>query len=339
MMLWCACVAVVSFLVDAGGAAPVAPGTVSGVAARARGAVVSVSTRPLMPEDFGEKAPARGLGSGVIVDPNGIIVTNHHVIAGGERIKVTLVDDRTFQATLVGSDPHSDLALLRISATRLPSMRLGDSSKLTVGEPVVAIGNAMWIEGGPSVTAGIVSALNRSMEQPGLPLLHHLIQTDAAINPGNSGGPLLNLRGQVVGINTALIPSAHGIGFAIAINEAKSVISQLLATGRVVRPWLGFEGVSVTASIASANDLPVDRGVFVVRVSIGGPAARAGLREGDVVMRLAGTAVKNLHQFEDVLARQPIGTNVSLGVRRHAQVIEAAVMVVERPGRVGAGTQ
>ena len=305
--------------------------TVPAVAARARAAVVSISTRPLTAADFAEGALRPGLGSGVIVDPAGVVLTNHHVVHGAVGpIKVALSDDRTFQAQVVGTDPVSDIAVLRVPGGRLPSLRLGDSSRLRIGEPVVAIGSAMWIEGGPSVTAGIVSALNRSLEQPGLPLLHHLIQTDAAINPGNSGGPLLNLRGEVIGINTALIPSAHGIGFAIAINEVKPVMRQLLASGRVVRPWLGFDGVSVTAPIAYANDLSVDRGVYVVRVPTGGPANQAGLQPGDVLIRLGPNPVRTLHEFEDLLGRRRPGERIPVTVRRGPDIVEAVVTVVER---------
>src|SRR5512134_1074562 len=152
-----------------------------------------------------------------------------------------------------------------------------DATRLSVGETVVAIGSPLWIEGGPTVTTGVVSALGRSMEQPGLPMLHNLIQTDAAINPGNSGGPLLNLRGEVIGINTAVIASAHGIGFAISVNDAMPVVRALLARGRVSRVSLGVTGVSVTPQVAYANDLPVDSGVLVVRLEPGGMAEAAGL--------------------------------------------------------------
>lgn len=303
----------------------------SDIVARSRPAVVSISTRPLGQQDFAGAPTTPGLGSGVIIDSNGLILTNFHVIDGATgRIKVTLADERRFEATVVGTDAASDLALLRVAASKLPALPLGNSDRLVVGQAVIAIGNALWIEGGPTVTAGIVSALNRSMEQPGLPYLHHLIQTDAAINPGNSGGPLVNLRGEVVGINTALIPSAHGIGFAIAINGVKPVIKELLANGRMTRPWLGVDGVSVTSAIAHANDLSAERGVFVVTVDQQGPARTAGVARGDVIVALAGRTVRDLHSFEDVLGRQRIGSDVSVVVQRGSERLEYRVRVVER---------
>ena len=323
-------------LVVLAGQAPAAR-TPAGVAATARAAVVSVSTRPLTPQDFASGPSVPGLGSGVIIDASGLILTNAHVVDGAEgRIKVSLPDDRRFDATLLGADTASDIALLRIHGSKLPALRLGNSDRLTIGEPVIAIGNAMWIEGGPSVTAGIVSALNRSMEQPGLPYLHHLIQTDAAINPGNSGGPLMNLRGEVVGINTALVPSAHGIGFAIAINTAKPIIRELSATGRIVRPWLGLEAVSVTSAIAYANDLSVERGVYVVSVAPGGTADDAGLARGDVIVAVSGRSIKDLHGFEDAVGRQPIGSEVTVVLERGTERLQRRVRIVERPRRQAA---
>ena len=306
--------------------------SIAEVVARTRPAVVSISTRPVTAQDFAGTPPTPGLGSGVIIAADGLIITNFHVVDGAVgRIKVTLPDERRFDATLVGGDAASDLALLRIKAARLPALRLGDSSQLAIGQPVIAIGNALWIEGGPSVTTGIVSALNRSMEQPGLPYLHHLIQTDAAINPGNSGGPLVNLRGEVVGINTAVILSAHGIGFAIAANSVKPVIAELLARGRVVRPWLGIDAVPVTPPIAYANDLTVERGVIVVSVAAGGPAERAGVERGDVIMAVGGRPIRDLHSFEDVLHRQPIGAVVAAVLQRGTVRIDVQLAVWERP--------
>ncbi len=243
------------------------------------------------------------------------------VVEGAEEIKVTLTDERTFRATLVGRDRYSDLAVLKIDAAGLPTLALADSSRLAVGETVVAIGSPLWIEGGPTVTAGIVSALGRSMEQDGLPLLHNLIQTDAAINPGNSGGPLLNLAGEVVGINTALIASAHGIGFAISTNVAEPVMRELIAHGHVVRPSLGVTAVSVTPQVAYANELPMERGALVTRVEAGGSAAAAGLQAGDVVTAVGGRPVKGLHEFHESLERGQIGDAVEVTVWRGGQTV------------------
>jgi S1-C subfamily serine protease len=201
---------------------------------------------------------------------------------------------------------------------------------LAVGETVVAVGSPLWIEGGPTVTTGVVSARGRSMEEPGLPILHDLIQTDAAINPGNSGGPLLDLAGRVVGINAAVIPSAHGIGFAIAVNTAKPVLRELIATGRVVRPSLGLAAVSVTPQVAYANDLPVERGVLVLRLEADGPAAAVGIAPGDVITALDGRPVRDLHALHERLSRHRVGDAVSLSILRSGNQLVTVRLVLGR---------
>lgn len=297
--------------------------------ARVLPAVVSITTRQIERNQFGEAVPTRGLGSGVIVDRRGYILTNNHVVEGADQIKVGLVDERTFPATLVGADGFTDLAVIKIDGRNLPAAVLGDSSRLRVGESVVAIGNPLWIEGGPTVTVGVVSGLKRSMEQEGLPMLHHLIQTDAAINPGNSGGPLLNLAGQVVGINTALIPSAHGIGFAVDIATAKPVLAALIATGRVVRATLRLTAISVTPQVAYANDLPVERGALIVKLEPGGAGEAAGLQANDVITAVGGVPVRDLHEFHIALAGRKIGERVALSVRRGPEILTVTTVLEE----------
>jgi S1-C subfamily serine protease len=297
--------------------------------ARALPAVVSITTRQIERDQFNQEKPTRGLGSGFIFDRRGYIVTNSHVVEGAEQIKVTLPDERAFRATLVGTDRFTDLAVLKIDGKTFPAIPFGGSARLAIGETVVAIGSPLWIEGGPTVTSGIVSALGRSMEQPGLPMLHNMIQTDAAINPGNSGGPLLNLAGRVVGINTAVIASAHGIGFAISIDTAKPVLKELIATGRVVRPSLGLDAVSVTPQVAYAKELPMERGALVVRVDEVGAAERAGLKPGDVITAVAGRAVKDLHHFHEALASHRIGEDVDVAVWREGQALVVKVVLEE----------
>jgi serine protease Do len=310
---------------DAG--SPLVPRLVS----RALPAVVSITTRQIEHDQFNQTVVTRGLGSGVIVDRRGYILTNQHVVDGAQEIKVTLADERTFRGALVGVDAFSDLALLKIDARRLPFVALGDSAKLRVGETVVAMGNPLWIEGGPTVTVGVVSALGRSMEQEGLPILHNLIQTDAAINAGNSGGPLLNLAGQVVGINTAVIASAHGIGFAISANTVKPVLAALIRSGRVVRPSLALDAVSLTPQVAYANNLPIDQGALVIRVDTRGPAAAAGLRPGDVIIAAHGKPVRNLHHFHKLLERHKAGETVSVSIWRKGETLTVSAVVEEQP--------
>jgi S1-C subfamily serine protease len=292
-------------------------------------ATVSVTTRRIEHDQFNQSVPTRGLGSGFIVDRRGFILTNWHVVEGAEQIKVTLADGRTFKAALVGSDPFTDLAVLKIEGTNLPALRLGSSARLRVGETVVAIGSPLWIEGGPTVTAGVVSALGRSMEQPDLPVLHNLIQTDAAINPGNSGGPLLNRAGEVIGINTAIIASAHGIGFAITADTARPVLAALIANGRVTRPSLAVSAVSVTPQVAYANDLTVERGALVTKVDPGGPAAIAGVEAGDIITAIHGEAIRNLHDLHERLARHRVGETIDVAVWRDGRMLVVGAVLGE----------
>jgi len=291
------------------------------IVARALPAVVSITTRQIEYDQFNQPASTRGLGSGFLLDRVGHVLTNHHVVEGAEEIKVALTDGRVFRAALVGADRFTDLAVLKIGGRSLPALRLAASSTLAVGETVVAIGFPLWIEGGPTVTAGVVSALGRTMEQPGLPMLHNLIQTDAAINPGNSGGPLLNLRGEVVGINTAVIASAHGIGFAISTSTIKPIVATLLAHGRVARASLGVVAVSVTPQVAYANELPMERGALVVRVEPGGGGEAAGLEAGDVITAIAGKPVRDLHHLHEAMSRHRVGETIEISVWREGQAL------------------
>ncbi len=304
---------------------------VPAMVARVLPAVVSITTRQIERDQFNEPVPTRGLGSGFIVDRQGHVLTNNHVIEGAEEIKVALTDGRVFRATLVGADRFSDLAVLRIDGKHLPALPLGDSERLAVGESVVAIGSPLWIEGGPTVTTGVVSALGRSMEQPGLPMLHHLIQTDAAINPGNSGGPLMNLRGEVIGINTALIASAHGIGFAIASGTAKRVVRELIVKGRVVRPSLGLVAVGLTPQVAHANDLAIERGALVIRVDDGGAGEAVGVEAGDVIRSIGGRRVTDLHDLHDVLDRHRSGEAVDVSIWRAGRSVTLRAVLEEEP--------
>ena len=294
---------------------------VPAIVARVLPALVSITTREIERDQFDEPVVTPGLGSGIIIDRRGYILTNDHVIGGVDQIKVALADERTFRATLVGRDPFTDLAVLKIEGTNLPVARLGDSARLSIGETVVAIGNPLWIEGGATVTVGVVSGLGRSTEQEGLPVLHDLIQTDAAINPGNSGGPLLDRAGHVIGINTTVIASAHGIGFAIPINSAKPVVRQLIIGGRIDRTSLGLFAISLTPQLAYVYDLTVDRGALVKRVEPGGPANRAGVEAGDVITAIDSRLVKDLHHLHDAMARRKAGETVTLRVWRAGQTL------------------
>jgi serine protease Do len=282
----------------------------------------------------------QGAGTGFIYDAAGYIVTNNHVVAGAEALRVTMPppDNRSFDAKLLGADPQTDLAVLKIEAQDLPTVPLGSSGALKIGEEVVAIGNALALPGGPTVTTGVVSATGRDAVEPGEtpgqtgPTLYDLIQTDAAINPGNSGGPLVNLRGEVVGINTLGTTDAQGIGFAISIDGAKTIIDQLRQNGVVTRGYLGIQGVSVTPTLAAAAGLSRTDGVAIVAVVAGGPAAAAGLREKDVIFKIGETEVKSQKDLQLALQEHyKPGQTVPMMVDRAGATQTLQVTLGERP--------
>jgi len=271
---------------------------------------------------FGERTPrefrTRSLGSGFIVDPGGYIVTNHHVIAQATEITVRLASGETHPAEVVGRDPKTDLALLRIKASGLPVIRWGDSSQLRVAEPVMAIGNPFGLD--HTVTVGIVSATGRVI---GAGPYDNFIQTDAAINPGNSGGPLINTRGEAVGIASAIFSARGGgfmgISFAIPSDTAKSVIPQLKERGRVVRGYLGVAVQPLTQELAKAFGLEKDEGALVAAVQPGSPAAEAGLRQGDVIVEYDGKPIEDVPELPRLVAATPIGKEVAMKVLREGQ--------------------
>jgi len=281
----------------------------------------------------------QGAGTGFIIDSSGIIVTNNHVVAGAQKLTVQMPppDGREFTATLIGTAPNNDLAVLKIDATNLPTVPLGNSSQLQIGEWVVAIGNALALKGGPTVTAGVVSATGRDEQEPGDqpgtvgPTLYDLIQTDAAINPGNSGGPLVNMKGEVVGINTLGSTQAQGIGFSISIDSAKPVIQQLIQTGKVAVPYLGVQVTSVTSPIAAANNLPRNDGVYVQQVVAGTPAARGGLQQGDIIFGMDADTVADQSDFQKVLLKHKPGDTVTLKINRGGTEQTVQVTLGEKP--------
>ncbi len=260
---------------------------------------------------------------------------------GAQKLTVTLSppDNREFEAQLVGVASNNDLAVLRIDpkGQTLPTVPLGNSSQLQVGEWVVAIGNALNLPGGPTVTAGVVSALGRDVPEPGStpntvgPTLFDLIQTDAAINPGNSGGPLVNLRGEVVGINTLGTTDAQGIGFSIAVDTAKPIIDELLKTGKVTRPYIGIQTTSVTSSVAAAYSLPRDSGVLVTRVVAGMPGQTAGLQVNDIIFAVNDQTVRDGTEFQKALARFKPGDTITLKLNRGGTETTVKVTLTEYP--------
>ena len=325
-------------------AAPAAQATaaasVADVAEQARPAVAFIAVRISAPSGITGAQPAGGVGSGAIIDPQGFIVTNNHVVEGAQQMRVVLPDGRTYDARLIGRDPQSDLAVIKIdpkAGEQLPVRKFGDSSRLRVGEWVVAIGNALGLDGGPTVTAGVVSALGRDVPEPNGAVLENVVQTDAAINPGNSGGPLLNMNGEIIGINTLGAGTtsggyqAQGINFAISTTTAQPIVQDLLANGKVVRAYLGVASVTMTQAIAAQTGLQYTQGVLVTQVGQGTPAAQAGLKEGDIITDFGGQAIQNEDQVRKlILARKP-GDQVEVTYVRNGQPQSATVRLTERP--------
>jgi serine protease DegQ len=293
---------------------------------------------PLFRRFFGERLPyatqrASSLGSGVIVSGEGYIVTNHHVVESADEIEVALSDGRTALAQVIGNDPESDLAVIRVNLEKLPVATLGNSDGLQVGEVVLAIGNPFGV--GQTVTMGIISALARTQTE--VNPFESFIQTDAAINPGNSGGALVDAAGNLIGINTAIYSktgASHGIGFAIPVNVVRQVMEQIIRSGAVTRGWLGVEMQNLTADIAASFRLPVQQGVIVAGVVRNGPAYRAGMLPGDVLIEIAGVSVRDsVAAIRQIAAIAP-GMDTPMTVVRNGQAMQLNVTVGKRP-RIG----
>ncbi len=299
------------------------------VVKRVRPSVVNINTESQVQTAFGV-FPQQGAGSGVIVRPDGYILTNFHVVQGASNIKVTLLGGRVLPGKVIGTDPLADLAVIKVdSRETLPAVELGRSGELQVGQLTIAIGNPFGL--GSTVTTGVVSALNRNIKAPGL-LVENLIQTSAAINPGNSGGALVDSAGRVIGINTAIIQNAQGIGFAIPSDVARVEMAQLIAQGKVIRPWVGVVfGGEVDPHIAQANHLGVDHGVLVQQVEPSSPAARAGLHAGDVITAVNDTRINSWNDFVREIATRKVGEKVTLTLVRDRAPLRLTVELAERP--------
>ena len=294
---------------------------------RVRPSVVNIDTVAQVQTFFGV-FPQEGAGSGVIVSADGYILTNNHVVEGAQQIKVTLLSGKTLPARIIGTDRFSDLAVLKVDTTGLPAAALGHSTALRVGQMAIAIGNPFGL--GHTVTVGVISALNRNIRVPNL-VIENLVQTDAAINPGNSGGALVDSKGEVIGINTAIVREAQGIGFAIPIDTARAIMDQLIQQRRVVRPYVGIVwGGDVDANIARQYNLPVDHGVIVREVDPNGPVAAAGIRPEDIIITLDGAPVANWNDFIRALFNKRPGETVRVEVVRNGARRTFSVRLAER---------
>jgi S1-C subfamily serine protease len=280
-------------------------------------------------ETRGGQREVAGSGSGFLFTPDGLILTNSHVAGGASRIKVALPDGQLFEASLVGDDPHTDLAVIRVSGSKLPTASLGSSRTVRVGQLAIAIGNPFGFE--CTVTAGVVSALGRSLRSQSGRLIDDVIQTDAALNPGNSGGPLVSPSGEVIGVNTAIIAAAQGICFATSIDTAKLVVGQLLRHGRVRRGYIGLAGQNtpLPRRVVRHFDLPVESGVRVMWVELGSPAAAAGIEEGDVIVAWDGRAVARIDDLHRLLSEEYLERPADVTLVRQAHRLVRRVTPVE----------
>ncbi|MEQ8468992.1 HhoA/HhoB/HtrA family serine endopeptidase [Coleofasciculus sp. E1-EBD-02] len=294
---------------------------------------------PFFREFFGSQIPEqpqqrveRGTGSGFIINTDGMILTNAHVVDGADQVDVVLKDGRTFAGEVLGTDPVTDVAVIKVEADNLPIVTLGDSEQLKPGEWAIAIGNPLGLDN--TVTTGIISATGRSSSEVGVPDKRvQFIQTDAAINPGNSGGPLLNASGEVIGMNTAIIQGAQGLGFSIPINTAQRIAQQLIANGEVEHPFLGIQMVTLTPELKENinknpnSGLTVDesKGVLIARVMRNSPADKAGLRAGDVIQKINGESIKDAEDVQKVVQTTQIGGDLNLELRRDRKNVEVTV--------------
>ena len=322
----------------------VMPGSMSPAAKSAAPAVVSIATtqartsHPLANDpwfrffygDREDDSPQMGLGSGVIVSPEGYILTNNHVVEGAQEIEVTLSDSRRTTAKVIGTDPDTDLAVLRITLDRLPVIAMGNSDTVQVGDKVLAIGNPFGV--GQTVTGGIISALGRN--QLGINTFENFIQTDAAINPGNSGGALVDVNGSLLGINTAIYSRSGGnmgIGFAIPVNTARQVLEGLVRNGQVTRGWIGVEPVELNSDLAETFGIQQTEGVIITGVLQNGPAFKAGLKPGDVLLAVGEKDVRNVSELLTLIAAQTPGTAVKMRIKRRNADMTLEVTPAQRP--------
>ena len=296
-------------------------------------AVVSVSVARQAPQRFRRRGMPEfhGAGSGAIITPDGYVLTNSHVVRGAERIELRLQDGRTLIGQTVGDDPHSDLAVVRAHESGLPAAELGDSSRLRVGQLVIAIGNPLGFQA--TVTTGVVSALGRSLRAQSGRLIENIIQTDAPLNPGNSGGPLVDSRGRVVGINTAVIYGSQGICFAIPVNTAQWVTAQLIREGKVRRAYLGISGqvAAIARGLVLEYALPAETGVRVAEVQSGSAAAEADLRPGDIIVKIGDAAAPTPDDLQRALGAHPIGGALPVEVLRGAERVRVMTHPRELP--------
>ena len=315
---------------------PVGEDLIANAAERVSKSTVNIASVKMVQDQLFRIFPVEGVGSGVIIDQNGYILTNNHVIDDAKRLKVTLTDGQMLNGKVIGKDEITDLAVVKAEdistdeSNVLPYAHLGNSDDLKIGQVVIAIGNPFGLTGGPTVTAGIISSLNRNIQFENGML--ELIQTDAAINPGNSGGPLVNTKGEVIAINTAKMPYAHGIGFAVPINIAKSIMNELIQNGRVTnRPWIGIASIKITKQLAHYYQLPVVDGVLIAQVEPYSPADDAGLRKGDIIEEIDRNRINDPSQVSSQVRKKHVLDQILMVVNRYGRRFDVPLQLQARP--------
>jgi serine protease Do len=317
---------------------PVSEESITNAVEKVSKSVVNIASVKMLQDQLFRVFPVQGVGSGIIIDNKGHILTNNHVIDGSDRLRVTLGDSKQVNAKVVGTDAVTDLAVVRAEPLEIFSndeikfqpADLGDSEGLKVGQIVMALGNPFGLTGGPTVTAGIISSLTRNVQFENGIL--ELVQTDAAINPGNSGGPLINTRGEVVAINTAKMPYGQGIGFAVPINTVKSILTDLVENGHVTRPWLGISTVKIDPRIARYYRLPIVEGALIVNVEPYSPADNAGLRRGDIIEEIDGSKIQSPSQISSYIRKKKTTNDrVTVIVNRYGRVYEVPFQLEAHP--------
>ncbi len=292
--------------------------------------VVNISEVKLIRDAYLHIHPVPGVGSGFIIDDKGYILTNAHVIQGSRDIKVALHDGRIFSGTIRGIDTVMDLAVIRIEADRLIVPETAKENNLKIGQMAIAIGSPLGLVGGPTVTVGVISALNRSI-QTEVTFMEELIQTDAAINPGNSGGPLINSSGVVIGVNSAIIPFAQGIGFAIPIQSAMEIAKQLIKHGEVVRPWISINAVDVNPKLVAYYNLPTNKGVIVTTVLLGSEADKSGIMVADIIIRIDDIEINNIRDLVKVINERNVGDTITMELFRGQEKVQLETKLEKAP--------
>jgi len=292
--------------------------------------VVNINTVRLLHDFYYQVVPVQGMGSGVIIDPKGFIITNNHVIEGAEKINVTPASGEVLSGKIVGTCVSDDIAVVKVDGKNLPTAELGDSDQLRVGQTVFAIGNPFGLAGGPTVTKGVISAVKRSIRSE-RGLIENLVQTDASINPGNSGGPLVDVHGRVVAISTAIVPFAQGIGFAIPVNSVKRCSTEIITHGRIMRPWLGVSGLSLTPEIASYYNLPVGKGALITEVMPNSPAEKAEMEKGDIIIGFGDKAINSVEDLVKEIQKRKIGEKANVLLLRDGEKWIADIKLEQTP--------